>query len=93
MADLYREAREALQTATKAVTAIRPSESDVKQACVTLLDCCAALARIIGVPGAVEVEPETGRAGRDDGGRVATGPAAPRDRTSDTTTPTPRSPV
>lgn len=55
--DMREEVREALETATKAVNAV--TDPTVKPALITLLDAVSQVARVIGVPNAVE--PQTGK--------------------------------
>ena len=60
--DIRAEARESLEAATKAVRGLAPKycSNEVQVALTAIVDCCAQLARVDGVPNAVE--PETGRA-------------------------------
>jgi hypothetical protein len=60
--DLRDETKDALDVATKAVKGLAPKycSNEVQVALNALVDCCAQLARVSGVPNAIE--PETGRA-------------------------------
>ena len=59
MPDLYREASEALKTATHAVQATRDDvrPEAIQLAFVTLLDAISQVARVVGIPDAIEPGP------------------------------------